>query len=181
MSEKMRGNQNGLGKSASVETRTKLAASVRKSWQNADKRKAAQSERSKGNTWGGMREITPEYLAGLGEKARFHAQKDLPDCPCPMHNAEARLVRAYGIKRTGIEAKLCDVLLAEFPEVQEQVRFGDYMVDAYLPPPYHLVFEADGEYWHQHPKKDAARDKYLLRRFGLPVVRLRGKELMEMV
>ncbi len=52
-------------------------------------------------------------------------------------------------------------------------------VDAYLPLPYHLAFEADGEYWHQHPRRDAARDAYLLKEFSLPVIRINGSELEE--
>lgn len=70
-------------------------------------------------------------------------------------------------------------LLEEFPEVIVQKRFGRYVVDAYLPRPYHLALEADGEYWHQDSDADCARDTYLLREFGLPVVRLTERELVE--
>lgn len=80
------------------------------------------------------------------------------------------------------ERVLCEVLLAEFPHVIPQRRFGRYRVDAYLPFPYHLAFEADGEYWHARVEKARPdyyknRDAYLLVRFGLPVVRIGEAEL----
>ena len=84
---------------------------------------------------------------------------------------------------TDLERRLY-VLLAEFPTVIREQRFGRYRVDAYLPPPYHLAFEADGVYWHDRPervKHDARRDAYLLAEYGLPVVRLGETELMGMI
>ena len=85
---------------------------------------------------------------------------------------------------TTIENFLVDVILAEFPEVigPSKQRFGHYTVDAYLPPPYHLAFEADGDYWHalyekRDPGHDARRDAYLLREFGLPTVRITESEI----
>jgi len=80
---------------------------------------------------------------------------------------------------TTIENFLVDVILAEFPEVigPSKQHFGHYTVDAYLPPPYHLAFEADGDYWHalyekRDPGHDARRDAYLLREFNLPTIRI---------
>ena len=82
---------------------------------------------------------------------------------------------------TRIEDILVDGLLKEFPEVRREERFGLYRVDAYLPLPYHLAFEADGEYWHRNSsKRDAKRDAYLLREHGLPVVRLDEHDFMAM-
>ncbi len=84
---------------------------------------------------------------------------------------------------TRIENTLVEVLLAEFPEVQREARFGRYRVDAYIPPPYHIAFEADGRYWHNLPgavERDAARDAWLLAEHGLPVVRLTEKDLSKM-
>jgi len=81
---------------------------------------------------------------------------------------------------TTIERFLVDIILAEFPEVIEQQHFGRYVVDAYLPPPYHLAFEADGDYWHNRPgvrKKDRARDRYLLKEFGLRTIRITGSAI----
>ena len=75
-------------------------------------------------------------------------------------------------------------LLAEFPEVRREEHFGSYWVDVYLPPPYHLAFEADGDYWHKigsdQSKHDAKRDAYLLREHDLPVIRLTERQLMAM-
>lgn len=84
---------------------------------------------------------------------------------------------------TRIENILHDVLLAEFPIVERERRFGRYRVDAYLPEPYHLAFEADGSYWHGSARmivRDLERDAYLLAEHSLPVVRLGEAELMAM-
>ncbi len=112
----------------------------------------------------------PEARAAKVAKKKAHAALDLPDCHCFAHMRNSP---------TDIEILLVNTLLVEFPEVRTQEQFGCYHVDAYLPPPYHLAFEADGAYWHQNPKKDAARDRWLLRKFGLPTVRLSGQELKE--
>ncbi len=105
---------------------------------------------------------------------RIHAELPLQGvCGCFAHRPPPKA-------ETQIERFLVGVLLAEFPEIQAQKQFGCYCVDAYLPPPYHLAFEADGTYWHQHPKRDAVRDQYLSERFGLPVIRLSELELNEM-
>lgn len=74
------------------------------------------------------------------------------------------------------------VFLGEFPEVMLEKHFGKYTADAYLPPPYHLAFEADGDYWHpmveeNRPGYYARRDAELLSRFNLPVVRLTESEI----
>ncbi len=56
------------------------------------------------------------------------------------------------------------------------MRFGRFRVDAYLPPPYHLAFEADGTYWHrpesEQARRDVERDAWLLEHYDLRVVRL---------
>lgn len=102
---------------------------------------------------------------------KCHAQKDLPNCHCVIHTNVS--------SPTSIEVIL-EKLLADFPSVETQQRFSPYKVDAYLPPPYHLAFEADGSYWHRDKEKDASRDSYLLTRFGLPVVRLSEEDLLRM-
>ena len=69
--------------------------------------------------------------------------------------------------------------LKEFPAVVSQRRFGKYRVDAYLPPPYHLAFEADG-LEHHKPKRQALdniRDRYLMSNFNLPVIHIQNQEL----
>jgi hypothetical protein len=83
-------------------------------------------------------------------------------------------------KPTQLEATLF-ALLADFPVVEREVQFGVYRVDAYLPPPYHIAFEADGAHWHaEGNRRDMARDAWLNRKFGLPVVRLTELELRAM-
>lgn len=119
---------------------------------------------------------TPEFRQATRERTQKHIALDFPNCRCWPHQSRNGLLRNGS---TNIEVLLVNILLAEFPEVREQEQFGCYQVDAYLPPPYHLAFEADGTYWHRYPKRDAARDAYLLRKFNLPVVRLTEKELRE--
>lgn len=71
--------------------------------------------------------------------------------------------------------------LSEFPEVIPEKQFGHYFVDAYLPPPYHLAFEADGEYWHKiGRKRDKKRDKWLYKNHNLVVIRLTSADLRAM-
>ena len=81
--------------------------------------------------------------------------------------------------QTGLERALLR-LLADFPTVEPQARFGRYRVDAYLPE-YGLAFEADGHYWHRDregiPERDVRRDAEILVRFGVPVVRLTEDDL----
>jgi very-short-patch-repair endonuclease len=83
------------------------------------------------------------------------------------------------VSPTYIEKLLINMLKAKYPVVIAEKPFGRYRVDAYIPPPYHLAYEADGEHWHD-AAKDAIRDKYLLEQFNLPVIRFTGKELVRM-
>jgi very-short-patch-repair endonuclease len=59
---------------------------------------------------------------------------------------------------------------------EKHVIFSPYIVDIYLPE-FHLAIECDGEYWHgstDAQKYDRRRDRCLLSRYGLQVVRLPG-------
>lgn len=89
-------------------------------------------------------------------------------CPCGAHTPPA--------SPTSLELKL-RAFLEEFPSVQEQKWFGRYRVDAYLPPPYHLAFEADGKYWYQDSSYEEIRDQFLLEEFSLPVIHLSEEDL----
>jgi len=111
---------------------------------------------------------SPEVRARQSFSHKLHAENPPPNCGCGIHkiNSPTRLERILGS------------LLGEFPEAVFQKQFSYYVVDYYLPPPYHLAFEADGAYWHD-TKKDARRDKILLRKFGLPVIRFTERELLE--
>ncbi|KKN04087.1 hypothetical protein LCGC14_1101040 [marine sediment metagenome] len=112
----------------------------------------------------------------ISKRRRDHLTKDPNGCRCGPH------LRETGQRQTQIERILREVLLSEFPEVVSEKRFGFYRVDAYLPPPYHLAFEADGSYWHalheqENPGCYQRRDNYLMKHFALPVIRLTEDEL----
>lgn len=116
--------------------------------------------------------VDDETRAKLSRARRAHV--GTPGCGCWVCGPKAP---------TTIETFLCEIILAEFPEVRAEEPFGPYRVDAYLPPPYHLAFEADGEYWHRLPGRQEhyeKRDAYLLAHFGLPVVRLSEREIREL-
>jgi very-short-patch-repair endonuclease len=59
---------------------------------------------------------------------------------------------------------------------EKQKRFGRCVVDFWLPDE-QLVFEADGDFWHQDKEKEARRDEYLTQRGALAVVHIRTKDL----
>lgn len=107
-----------------------------------------------------------------------HAALDLPDCRCGHHNQDPETL-GLGRGSTALALAMVEVFLTEFPEVIMEKSFGRYRVDAYLPPPYHLAFEADGAYWHERRGQDydARRDTYLFEWFGLSVVRLTEAEI----
>ena len=119
-----------------------------------------------------------ETRAKVSDGVRRHAALDLPDCRCGAHNQDPETL-GLGRGSTKLAQGMIALYLSEFPEVIEEKAFGRYRVDAYLPPPYHLAFEADGDYWHDRRGRDfdTRRDAYLLARFGLPVVRLSETEI----
>ena len=83
---------------------------------------------------------------------------------------------------SNLSKKMIDKYLFEFPEVIAEKRFGRFYIDAYIPHPYHLAFEADGKYWHRlHEKENPGfyqrRDIELLSRYNLPVIRLSENEI----
>lgn len=85
------------------------------------------------------------------------------------------------LRNTAIERVLARFLFeAGFCTVREK-HFGRFRVDVYIPE-CHIAFEADGEYWHrlneaENPGKYVSRDRFLLEKFGLPVVRLTEREV----
>jgi len=147
-----------LGHKASAETKAKMSAA----------------------RMGMLRPKSPEWRTKIAVSMResmLTHMGTVPGCRCIGCNPVQVIASP-----TSLEKKLLTVFLAEFPEVIPERQFGPYKVDAYLPPPYHLAFEADGEYWHQHveerdPGHDQRRDAYLLEKHGLPVIRLTGGDL----
>lgn len=123
---------------------------------------------------------TPEQNAKISvsmRRAMLAHIDTASDCPC-VGCQPAQVITSP----TSLEQTLLTVFLADFPEVIPGKQFGPYRVDAYLPPPYHIAFEADGEYWHQRveerdPGHDQRRDAYLLETYGLPVIRLTEGDL----
>jgi len=116
------------------------------------------------------RQLSLEHRTRISQGRQRHFEQHGSACQC---------LRAHHV--TQLSRDMIAIFLSEFPEVIAEKAFGRYRVDAYLPPPYHLAFEADGEYWHDRRGRDfdERRDAYLLGRFSLPVVRLTGTEITE--
>lgn len=129
--------------------------------------------RPKSESW---RKNQSQKMKG-NKNATGYAAKHVAECKDP--NCRFVICNQPNSSMTGIHQILLK-LLDEFPEVIPEYPWGLYHVDAYLPKPYHLAFEADGEYWHKNTKEfDTSRDQYLWDWFGLPVIRLTETELNE--
>lgn len=170
-----------IGRKLSVETREKISFARRGKTLTESHRLAMKNcilpddfgqRVSKGMLKAGITR-SPETKAkmSIAKKKLWRTHLDNGSCSC----GECRKFKTSS--PTCIEVTLAK-LLAEFPVVEQWKRFGRYEVDAYLPFPYHLAFEADGP-WHDKDR-DATRDIYLLEKFQLPVIRLTGKELQKM-
>ena len=162
---------NRMGHSVSPETRAKIGAANAISLRG---QKLSPETRAKMGASRMGHTVTPETRAKMSIARKNHMIEPRGDvCACG--------VCTPAQSPTHIEEILANVLLAEFPEVRREEKFGRYWVDAYLPSPYHLAFEADGAYWHKSSsKRDGERDLYLLQEFGLPIVRLSERELLTM-
>jgi len=79
---------------------------------------------------------------------------------------------------TSLELVLRGLLQTAGFEFEEQVRFGRYVVDAWVPS-HGLVFEADCSFWyhHQDKEREARRDAYLVDRGVVAVVHLTEDDL----
>ena len=115
-----------------------------------------------------------EHRATISKVVKKHCQTDLPNCKCAIHNNEPNY---SGI--SSLTWMLADVLTnAGFEMVIAEEQFGRYRVDALLAEEW-IGFEADG-YYHfisERQEYDKQRDKNILKRFGLPIVRLTGEEV----
>ncbi|HEC64451.1 MAG TPA: DUF559 domain-containing protein [bacterium] len=81
-------------------------------------------------------------------------------------------------KPTSLEHAL-DLLLQDAGiEYEAQVRFGKYIVDAYVSS-HNLVFEADGMFWWNHKdiNRERRRDTYLINKGVLAVIHLNDNDL----
>ena len=175
-------NHGNSGIPHSSETRAAIGASL-KGRPLSEKHRAALSVAKSGNHLSERQRASIRTAARrsdvrqrLSASAHKHIEGDFPNCKCIHH------VRVHAPSVSKLSLTMIRVLLAEFPEVIPEKRFGPYRVDAYLPPPYHLAFEADGEYWHrrtecERPGYYAQRDAYLLVHFSLPVVHLSERDI----
>ena len=168
--------------SPSQEHRDKIGVALRGVPKNDSHRKALSIASKKRYKDPAAREVTAASLRGVKQStSRRRAQSRARRAHIVAAPKGCRCGPCYGRPfPTLIESILREKVLAEFPKVIAEKRFGLYSVDAYLPPPYHLAFEADGEYWHRDSKDyDEARDDYLLIEHDLPVVRMAEVELLK--
>jgi very-short-patch-repair endonuclease len=135
----------------------KTSTGVKRQWKDPEKRARL--------LVGGSR---PEVIEAKRRGANHSGEGG---CNCARHS------RTSYTRSTKLALKMVELFLSEFPCVELEHRFGRYTVDAYLPPPYHLAFEADGEHWHKDKARDARRDQVLMDQFELPVVRFSEREI----
>lgn len=157
-----------LGKKYSVKSRARLSEALRRRWANSEQRRDLLASYDR-------RSARPEYHAKLSSARKRHLENADPNCACMVCSPRFRGVE------TSIEIKLFEILQPIFPDVQREVRFGRWRVDAFVPS-LNLAFEADGDYWHKLTERDrpgyyAKRDAAILARFGVVTVRLTETEL----
>lgn len=119
------------------------------------------------------RKHSEESKMKMSESKRKHREESV-DCKCASCFPPQSPTRIH---------KILLRILSDFPLLEIDKKFGNYCVDVYIPYPYHLAFEADGEYWHNKigaKEFDKNRDKYLMDNFNLPVIRMEEKELTEL-
>lgn len=156
------GNPNGYSGPHSEETKRKLSAITKEQMRDSVRREAS----ARGGRWWAGRirdpaEWTPERRAKVAESA-----------------AKNHAAGVYRRSPTSLERTLYDLLEGAGYQVERQVRFGRYVVDAWLPEE-RLVFEADGMFWfwHQDAEREARRDAYLLAHGAVAVVHLTDEDL----
>ena len=115
--------------------------------------------------------VSDETRRRMSIANKRHSAKNLPSCRCFQHYSGNE-------NPSQLSWKLINFLSdAGFGIIIPEVRFGRFSVDALLAEEW-VAFEADGKYWHSVNKTDyVARDKYLLKEFGLPVIRISEEEI----
>ena len=100
--------------------------------------------------------------------------------PCTAKR-RASIAAAYACKGfpwppTNLEYALQMLLEYSDLEYAAQKRIGGRIVDFYIPA-YNIVFEADGEYWHQDKIKEKRRDSELMENGVTAVIHLTNHDL----
>lgn len=112
---------------------------------------------------------SPETIQKMCEAGRRRYERD------PMFYVRFAAASKKAIGPTKLERALYRLLDGAGLEFTPEVVRGAYRVDAYVPSR-NLIFEADGP-WGHNPRKDAARDRYLIRGGVAAVVRLTEQDL----
>lgn len=162
------------GLKRSLETRTKMGVIRRKKWEDpafGDMMRAAgfsaggSTSCPSGCDCGRHRPDSPEHKAAISRaQLRSYEQGTRKNRgwrdPTSLEQAMALLLQDAGL------------------EFEAQVRFGRYVVDAWVPS-HGLVFEADGMFWyhHQDKEREAWRDEYLIQRGVVAIVHLDDDDL----
>jgi very-short-patch-repair endonuclease len=82
---------------------------------------------------------------------------------------------------SGLEKIIHQYLRKAGMKFQSQKSFRPYFVDIFIPK-LNLIVECDGEYWHgpaEARRSDRKRDRYLISRYGVRVVRVPEKSIRE--
>ena len=191
-----------LGRKLSAAIRAKMsAARVGKIW-SADVR-AKMSNTHKKNPNSGV--FKKGHIPSLESRAKVKVSQTLKHkeciesshelCTCVCHisrkgstmSQEARekiaiavsnllVNRGFNWPETRLETTLYSFLEKAGFGFEGQVRFGRYIVDAY-DPENGLVWEADGDYWHQDMARKERRDGYLLSQGVAAVIHLNETDL----
>ena len=108
----------------------------------------------------------PELLARHSEIIKEHWA----------HDPERRFNPGY-VNPSFLGWNMIDFLIdAGFEIILPEVQFGRYRVDVLLADEW-VAFEADEEHHEKTKQQDELRDGYLMKRYGLPVVRLSEEDL----
>jgi len=93
--------------------------------------------------------------------------------------AAAQRREKLGLRHSYLQRQLAWFLYrAGFTDIRQEEPFYTFSVDFYSPSQ-HLAFEADGSF-HQMPEHkvhDQRRDRFLMTRYGLPVIRFSTTEI----
>jgi len=94
-----------------------------------------------------------------------------------MKTRPSRIGKIDAGHRTDIEAIVESELIARNILYEFEKHVDYYWIDFYLPE-YHIALECDGAYWHREKWKDEKKDRYLLSKRGIRVIRLPGTAIL---